>query len=147
MQKTISLNPGETKEITFTYKPTSPKTYQVFVDGLSGTFVVLPSGIGKYVVSISAPAQVDIGESFTIEVNITNVGASAECVYQIITSEMILVDSKLVPWERVLKQGKYYIGAGQTLPISTSVYYSDLGIRTLIATANGTRAETMVIVS
>lgn len=38
MRKTVTLNPGESKVITFGFTPIVPKTYQVSVDGLFGSF-------------------------------------------------------------------------------------------------------------
>jgi len=36
-QQTVYLNPGESKEIRFTFTPTEPRNYSISVDGLSGT--------------------------------------------------------------------------------------------------------------
>lgn len=41
LRKTVSLNPGESKPVTFKVTPTKAKTYQVSVDGLTGSFVAL----------------------------------------------------------------------------------------------------------
>ena len=44
-QQIITLNPGESEIASFTVTPNEAKTYTVSVDGLGGTFVVLPKGL------------------------------------------------------------------------------------------------------
>ena len=44
-QQIITLNPGESEIASFTVIPNEAKTYTVSVDGLGGTFVVLPKGL------------------------------------------------------------------------------------------------------
>ena len=39
--KQVTLNPGESKEVLFTYTPTKAKSYQVSVNGLVGSFEAL----------------------------------------------------------------------------------------------------------
>lgn len=41
-EQQITLNPGESREVTFEATPTVAKTYQVSVDGLTGSFVAIP---------------------------------------------------------------------------------------------------------
>ena len=41
MKKTVTLEPGETKRVVFSFTPETPGTYAVSVDGLSGLFDVL----------------------------------------------------------------------------------------------------------
>lgn len=42
MKKTVTLNPGESKIAAFEITPTEARTYQVFVDGLTGSFAAIP---------------------------------------------------------------------------------------------------------
>ncbi|MBA7629845.1 hypothetical protein ES703_37352 [subsurface metagenome] len=52
-EQTVELQPGESQVISFEATPTVAKTYQVSVDGLTGSFVatealagwILPTGI------------------------------------------------------------------------------------------------------
>ena len=46
-QQIITLNPGESEIASFTVIPNEAKTYTVSVDGLGGTFVVLPKDCQK----------------------------------------------------------------------------------------------------
>ena len=76
MKKTVSLNPGESKVVTFTYTPTVAKGYTVSADGLSGTFVAMEAPEAMFTVTnlLIEPAEVYVGETVTISVVVTNVG-------------------------------------------------------------------------
>lgn len=80
MKKTVTLAPGESKVAAFSFSPTSAGLYNVNVDGLTGSFVVvaLPGG-PEFVVSDLhiTPAEVYIGETVTISVLVTNIGEAA----------------------------------------------------------------------
>lgn len=41
MKKTVTLNPGESKVVTFSYTPAIAKSYQVNIDGLIGSFMAI----------------------------------------------------------------------------------------------------------
>ena len=79
MKKTVSLNPGESKVVTFTYTPTVAKGYTVSADGLSGTFVAIGVPEARFEVTglVIKPAEVYVGETVTISVVVTNVGGEA----------------------------------------------------------------------
>ena len=76
MQKTVILNPGESKEVTFTVTPTVIGPHVVSVDGLSGVFTVLQPPTAQFVVSdlIITPATCYPGELVLISVTVRNIG-------------------------------------------------------------------------
>lgn len=78
-EQTVTLEPGESKTISFNVAPTVAKAYSVTVDGLSGTFRVTEKPVADIRVedlSIS-PAEVYVGETVTISVRATNYGTAA----------------------------------------------------------------------
>jgi len=79
MKKTVTLNPGESKVVGFTFTPTTDKGYTVNVDGLTGSFVALKVPEAEFVVSdlVIDPTEVYVGESVSISVVVTNVGNKA----------------------------------------------------------------------
>ena len=79
MQKTISLNPGESKLVSFAVTPTGVGPHTVSVDGLSGSFTVLEPPAAQFVVSdlIITPAQCYPGELVSISVTVRNIGLVA----------------------------------------------------------------------
>ena len=79
MQKTITLNPGESKEVSFTITPQTVGVHSVSVDGLSGSFTVLEPPAAQFVVSdlIITPTQCYPGELVQISVVVRNVGPVA----------------------------------------------------------------------
>ena len=79
MQKTITLNPGESKEVSFTITPQTVGVHSVSVDGLSGSFSVLEPPAAQFVVSdlIITPTQCYPGELVSISVTVRNVGPVA----------------------------------------------------------------------
>ena len=76
MKKTVTLNPGESKVVDFTYTPTTVKGYTVSVDGLVGSFIALEVPVAEFVVSdlVINPTEVHVGELVSISVVVTNVG-------------------------------------------------------------------------
>lgn len=89
MKKTVTLNPGESKVVGFTFTPTTDKGYTVSVDGLVGSFVAHPIPEARFVVSdlVIDPAEVYVGEPVSISVVVTNVGdvaGSYEVVCEVI---------------------------------------------------------------
>ena len=76
MKKTITLNPGESKVVTFTYTPSVAKGYTVNVDGLVGSFTAFEVPIAEFVVSnlIVTPTEVYVGQPVSISVTVTNTG-------------------------------------------------------------------------
>ena len=79
MQKTITLNPGESKEVSFTITPQTVGVHSVSVDGLSGSFSVLEPPAAQFVVSdlIITPAQCYPGELVSISVTVRDIGLVA----------------------------------------------------------------------
>ena len=79
MKKTVSLNPGESKTVTFTFIPTVAKPYLVSADGLTGSFVAVEVPAAEFEVSNLAIAypELYIGEQQSISVTVTNVGGKA----------------------------------------------------------------------
>jgi len=79
MQKTITLNPGESKEVSFTITPQTVGVHSVSVDGLSGSFTVLEPPTAEFLVSdlVISPAQCYPGELVQISVVVRNVGPVA----------------------------------------------------------------------
>lgn len=79
MKKSVTLNPGESKVVGFTFTPTTDKGYTVNVDGLTGSFVAIVTPEAEFVVSnlVIDPAEVYIGEPVSISVVVTNVGSKA----------------------------------------------------------------------
>ena len=75
--KSITLDPGQSGSIGFTITPNTVKTYQVNVNGLTGSFVAI-SLPPEFEVSnlIISPTQVYVGEPVTISVTVTNVGGT-----------------------------------------------------------------------
>ncbi|GAI64005.1 unnamed protein product, partial [marine sediment metagenome] len=61
--KTVTLNPGESKEVAFTFTPSVAKVHQVSVDGLTGSFAVLALP-AEFVVTdlVISPPEVYVGE-------------------------------------------------------------------------------------
>lgn len=78
-EQSVTLQPGESKTVSFDVAPTVAKTYSVTVDGLSGSFRVTEEPVTDIRVedlSIS-PAEVYVGETVTISVRATNYGTKA----------------------------------------------------------------------
>lgn len=75
MKKTVTLNPGESKVVGFTFIPSQIKSYVVNADGLSGSFRVVETPTAKFVVSnlVIQPTEVYIGETINISVMVTNI--------------------------------------------------------------------------
>ena len=75
----MTLNPGESKVVDFTFTPTTAKGYTVSVDGLAGSFVAIEKPEAEFVVSdlVIDPTEVYVGEQVSISVVVTNVGGKA----------------------------------------------------------------------
>ena len=76
MRKSVTLNPGESKIVTFAFTPTVAKGYFVSVDGLTGSFVAVEVPVAEFEVRnlVIEPAEVYVGEAVSIAVQVTNVG-------------------------------------------------------------------------
>jgi len=79
MKKTVTLNPGESKTVDFTFTPALAKGYSVSVDGLSGSFVAHEVPEAEFAVSnlVISPTEVYVGEPVSISVTVTNTGGLA----------------------------------------------------------------------
>jgi len=79
MKKSVTLNPGESKAVTFTFTPNVDKVYSVSVDGLSGSFIAHPLPEAEFEVSnlVIEPTEVYVGEPVSISCFVTNVGGKA----------------------------------------------------------------------
>ena len=79
MNKSVTLNPGESKVVSFTFTPTTARTYIVSADGLSGSFVVVPIPQSEFQVSdlVIVYPQLYVGEQQSISVMVTNVSSIA----------------------------------------------------------------------
>ena len=77
-KQTVSLQPGETKTVPFTFTPTAAKVYNVSVDGLSGSFeaIILPADIRVDSITIT-PSQVNLGDAVAASMRVTNYGGEA----------------------------------------------------------------------
>lgn len=78
-EQSVTLEPGESKEVTFEATPSKAKTYQVTVDGLSGSFKAI--GVPDLrVVSLSVygvpPPLAVVGNLIDITVRVTNYGTA-----------------------------------------------------------------------
>lgn len=79
MKKTVTLNPGESKVVSFSFTPSIAKSYSVSVDGLSGSFIAhkVPEAEFEVTNLVIEPAEIYIGEAVSIAVTVTNVGGLA----------------------------------------------------------------------
>ncbi len=77
--KSVTLQPGESKTVSFEVTPTVAKTYSVTVDGLYGTFVATTVPVADIRVENLdiSPAEVMVGEKVFISVTATNYGTTA----------------------------------------------------------------------
>lgn len=82
-RKTVNLNPGQSAEVSFQVIPDTLGSYQVEVDGLTGSFTCVeapvPPGVADIRLSnlVIQPSVVYVGETVTISVTATNQGDAA----------------------------------------------------------------------
>lgn len=78
-EQTVTLEPGESKTISFEVTPTVAKTYSVSVDGLSGSFVATTVPVADIRVEnlVISPTEVIVGASVVISVTATNYGTTS----------------------------------------------------------------------
>jgi hypothetical protein len=74
--QTVTLAPGQSQVVSFTVTPSAEGTYQVAVDGLSGSFVctVAPHADIRVENLVISPASCYVGDTVTISVTVTNYG-------------------------------------------------------------------------
>ena len=75
-EKIVSLEPGQSEAVSFEVTPTEAKTFQVSVDGLTGSFIATEVPVADIRVEnlVIEPAEVNVGEKVTISVKATNYG-------------------------------------------------------------------------
>lgn len=78
-QQSITLQPGESKTVTFEVSPAEAGTYQVSVDGLSGSFHAVAAPVADIRVEdlVITPGEVYVGEKVSITVRATNYGSAS----------------------------------------------------------------------
>ena len=78
-EQSVTLEPGESKTVSFEVTPTEAKTYSVSVDGLTGTFRATEEAVADIRVEdlTITPAEVMVGEPVSISVVATNHGTAA----------------------------------------------------------------------
>ncbi|MBA7521254.1 hypothetical protein ES705_13359 [subsurface metagenome] len=78
-EQEITLEPGESKVVSFDVTPAEAKTYSVSVDGLVGTFRAVEVPVADIRVEdlTIEPAEVYVGEKVTISVLAKNYGTKA----------------------------------------------------------------------
>ena len=75
-EQTVSLQPGESKTVSFEVTPAVAKTYSVSVDGLTGSFKATTAAVADIRVEnlVISPTEVNVGEKVLISVTATNYG-------------------------------------------------------------------------
>jgi len=78
-EQSVTLQPGESKTVSFEVTPTEAKSYSVSVDGLSGSFRATEMPVADIRVEdlTITPSEVYIGEAVTIGVTVRNYGNAA----------------------------------------------------------------------
>ena len=76
MEKTVTLNPGESQVVGFSFTPSAAKSHVVSINGLTGSFTALEVPVAEFEVTdlVIEPTEVYLGETVSISVRITNVG-------------------------------------------------------------------------
>ena len=77
--KTVTLEPGESRMVSFEVTPTELGVYSVSVDGLTGSFSVVEVPVADIQLSnlVISPTEVYVGEPVLISVVATNFGTVA----------------------------------------------------------------------
>ena len=78
-EQTISLEPGESQVVSFQVTPEEAKTYQVAVDGLSGSFTATTEPVADIQLSnlVISPTECNVGDEVLVSVTATNNGGAA----------------------------------------------------------------------
>jgi hypothetical protein len=79
MQIQVTLNPGESKVVSFQVTPVLEQTYGVTIDGLSGSFICTTGLAPDIRLSnlVITPASCHVGDTVTISVTAKNYGTAA----------------------------------------------------------------------
>jgi len=111
----VTLAGDASESVTFTVSRGVAATYAVSVDGLSGSFVVKPPPAPPAAFAVRAltisPAEVDIGESVTVSILVTNTGDLAGS-YEV----TLKIDEAVVATKGVTLDG----GASQSVTFTIS---------------------------
>jgi hypothetical protein len=92
----LTLAAGEDETVTWTVSKTTAKTYNVDVNGLTGSFTVeepVPPAPAEFVLSnlVVSPTSIETGETVTVSVTIANVGEESGSY----TAELLMDGSKV----------------------------------------------------
>ncbi len=99
--KNVSLASGASQKVTFTMSKNTAGTYTVGIDGLSGMFKVKAASATFTVSDLTvSPTEVDIGQSVTININVTNTG-DLTGTYEII----LKIDNTMVSSQQITLAG------------------------------------------
>lgn len=77
-EKTVSLEPGQSEAVSFEVTPAEAKTFQVSVDGLTGSFVATEEAVADIQLEnlVIEPTEVNVGQKVTISVTAKNYGGA-----------------------------------------------------------------------
>ena len=96
-EQTVSLAPGESKAVSFEATPAVAKTYQVSVDGLTGSFRATEAPVEvidfELAMPTVSPAEITPGTAITITCPVT----SACTKTQTITAKVIIYEGSILP--------------------------------------------------
>jgi hypothetical protein len=92
----LTLAAGEDETVTWTVSKTAAKTYNVDVNGLTGSFTVeepVPPAPAEFELSnlVVSPASIETGDTVTVSVTVANVGEESGSY----TAELLVDDSKV----------------------------------------------------
>ncbi|MBA7543125.1 hypothetical protein ES705_35452 [subsurface metagenome] len=78
-EREVTLEPGQSEAVSFEVTPAEAKTFQVSVDGLTGSFIATEVPVADIRVEnlVIEPAEVNVGEKVTISCTATNIGGAA----------------------------------------------------------------------
>ena len=78
-EQSVTLQPGESKTVSFAVTPSEVKDYSVTVDGLTGSFRATEAPVADIRVEnlTIEPSEVTVGQTVTINVTAKNYGSAA----------------------------------------------------------------------
>ncbi len=78
-EREVTLEPGQSEAVSFEVTPAEAKTFQVSVNGLTGSFVATEEAVADIRLEnlVIEPAEVNVGQKVTISVTAKNYGAAA----------------------------------------------------------------------
>ena len=78
VEQSVTLQPGESKAVSFEATPQEARTYQVSVNGLTGSFIAVAPAPAKFVYATGLTRRREIIKSRTyliLEVDVRNIGS------------------------------------------------------------------------